>query len=126
MPSPSETSWSTQQLVEFLAFVSSFKDSDAAVRGAVERAAEALDADGGAIVRGEQVIASIGFPADDAPADALLAVARGQAAAVDVANVGPCPAIALRFAEGSPGWIVLAAAGASARVRAAARSPRSA
>jgi diguanylate cyclase (GGDEF)-like protein len=106
-----ETSWSTQQLVEFLALVSSFQDSESAVSGAVERAAEALDADVGAIVRADRMTASIGFPADDARPDGVVAVAHGRADEIEVPNVGPCPAIAVRFEEEPAGWLVLARAG---------------
>src|SRR5206468_12671794 len=35
----------------------------------------------------------------------------GRAEEIDVPNVGPCPAIAVRFEEEPPGWIVLARAG---------------
>jgi diguanylate cyclase (GGDEF)-like protein len=109
--SSSETSWSTQQLVEFLAEVSSFKDADSAVRGAVQRAAEAFDAEVGAIVTDEGVTASIGFPAGDAPGDRALAVAEGRAEEIDVPNLGVCPAIAVQFEDEPAGWLVLARAG---------------
>jgi diguanylate cyclase (GGDEF)-like protein len=106
----SEASWSTQQLVEFLALVTSFKDADSAVTGAVERAAEALDAEVGAIVTDERVTASIGFPTGDAPGDRVLAVAQGRADEIDVPNVGLCPAIAVQFEDEPAGWVVLARA----------------
>ena len=48
MPSPN---WSMQQLTEFLAAISGFENEESALRGAVERAAEAFDAELGAIVR---------------------------------------------------------------------------
>ena len=57
------TDWSTHQLAEFLAAVSSFKDEASATRGAIERAAEAFEAEVGAIVRNGSVVSSVGFPA---------------------------------------------------------------
>ncbi|MFP5361120.1 MAG: putative bifunctional diguanylate cyclase/phosphodiesterase [Thermoleophilia bacterium] len=72
-------SWSTQQLTEFLALVSSFKDAPSATRGAVERAAQAVDAEVVALVREGVVVAAIGFPDDDLPDDELVALAaRGS------------------------------------------------
>jgi len=54
--------WSTQQLVEFTAALSSCPNAGEIARQAVERAAEALDADVGALVYGGQVPVTIGFP----------------------------------------------------------------
>src|SRR2546429_515352 len=59
MPGPA---WSTQQLAEFLAVVSSAETEAAAARAAVERAAEALDAAVGAIVCGGGAAAAAGVP----------------------------------------------------------------
>ena len=55
------TSWSTQQLAEFLAVVSSFTTEASVLLGAVERASEAFDAEIGALVVDGAVVASVGF-----------------------------------------------------------------
>ena len=51
-----------QQLLELLAVVSSYPDEESAIRGAAERAAQALEAEVAAVVFGERVAASVGFP----------------------------------------------------------------
>ena len=76
----SGANWSTQQLAEFLAVVSSVPEPAAAIREAIERSAEALEAEVGAVVRHDQVVASVGFPAGAAPHDELVALARSDAA----------------------------------------------
>ena len=54
--------WSTQQLAEFLAVVSSVPEPQAAIREAIERSAEALEAEVGAVIQAGTVTASVGFP----------------------------------------------------------------
>ncbi|MEA2501666.1 MAG: hypothetical protein QOD01_1777, partial [Actinomycetota bacterium] len=56
------TVWSTQQLAEFLAAVSSSETEASAALTAVERAAEALEAEVAAIVCGGEVVAAVGYP----------------------------------------------------------------
>ena len=58
----SARSWSTHQLVEFMAGVSASEDVESAMRLAVERAAEALEAEVGALLTPDRVVTSIGFP----------------------------------------------------------------
>src|SRR5439155_20743675 len=85
--------WSTQQLAEFLAAVSSSQTEASAAFAAVERAAEALDAEVAAIVCGGEVVAAVGYPEGAAPAAELNSVAAGGAgAALAVPGVGTCPA----------------------------------
>ena len=78
-PSPASgltpANWSTQQLTGFLATVSSASDERTASRLAVERAAEALDAEVAALLRQGEVYVSIGFPSDPALEQALAEVA---------------------------------------------------
>ncbi len=105
-------SWSTQQLTEFLALVSSFTDAAAATRGALERAAEAVDAEVVALVRDGAVSASIGFPDDRVPHDELLALAaQGSAAtAARLPGIGACR-VASVCLEVIPGRLLVARAG---------------
>ena len=103
--------WSTQQLAEFLAVVTSYGDELSAARGAVERAAEALEAEVAALVRDAEVVASIGFPAGQEYADRLVAVAHGQLEHLDVPGVGPAAAVAVPVEGEAGGALVLARAG---------------
>jgi diguanylate cyclase (GGDEF)-like protein len=103
-------SWSTQQLVEFLAGISACVDHRSALRDAVERAAEALEAEVAAVVRDDIVIASTGFPAGEAPAQELAAVARGEATTLTVPGVGECAALSAMLDEASEGWLIVARA----------------
>src|SRR3990172_3501108 len=111
--SHSSESWSTQQLAEFLAAVSAFNDEDSAVRVAIERAAEALDAEAGAVLEGDAVSASIGFPAGAAPAEAVLAVTQRRNSMLEVPGVGSCETLSAPVGAGDEPshWLVLARRG---------------
>jgi diguanylate cyclase (GGDEF)-like protein len=97
-----------QQLVELLAVMSSFRDEASAVQGAVERAAQTLEAEVAAIVSGDRVLASVGFPADGVPHDDLIAVARRERDRLVVPGVGGCHATAAAWGGTDPGYLVLA------------------
>jgi diguanylate cyclase (GGDEF)-like protein len=97
-----------QQLVELLAVVSSFPDEASAVEGAVERSAQALEAEVAAVVFGDRVAASIGFPVGQVPEPDLVAVAHRRRDWVAVPGVGQCPATAAAWGGTHPGYLVLA------------------
>ncbi len=103
--------WSTQQLAEFLGVVSSFETEASAALGAVERAAEALDAEVAAIVRHGQVIASVGYPAGSAPVADLMAVARGVSGRLSIPGCGVSPACAVSLDPPMDGSLVVARSG---------------
>jgi signal transduction histidine kinase len=105
------SSWSTQQLGEFLAAVSALGSAAAAARGAVERAAEALDAEVAAIVVPGEVIASVGYPAGRVPTDDLEAVAAGRRRQLDVPGVGSCEAVAIALDHPPLAALVVARSG---------------
>ncbi len=107
MLTPAE-SWSTQQLAEFLARVSSFTDERSAICGAVERAAEALDAEVAALVRRGSVETSIGFAEARKPEEELVAVSRGTRDAVEIPGLGRCAAAVAALEDGRDGKLVLA------------------
>ena len=87
--------WSTQQLAEFVAAVSAADSEAAAAIVAVERAAEALDADVAAIVADGELVAVIGYPNGAAPVAELEAVQPGlDQSFLDVPGVGACSAAA--------------------------------
>ena len=68
--------WSTLQLAEFVAHVSVSTDERDAAQRAVERAADALEAEVCALIRRSSVAAVIGFPSDRVPAAELVDAAQ--------------------------------------------------
>jgi diguanylate cyclase (GGDEF)-like protein len=102
--------WSTQQLTEFLAAIGSASSRAAAVRLAVERVAEALEAEIAAILIGGQVVAQIGFPPGAAPRLLLRRIAAGEDP-VDVDGLGSCRTAAGRLGENEEMTVVIARAG---------------
>ncbi|HEY1357161.1 MAG TPA: EAL domain-containing protein [Thermoleophilaceae bacterium] len=111
MSSAAPGSWSTQQLAEFLAVVSSSEDEPSAVRGATERAGEALDAEVAVALIGGRVAASLGYPGGDAPLDDALAVLEGRSETMPVPGLGDCDAVAAPLGRGSPDALVLGRSG---------------
>jgi diguanylate cyclase (GGDEF)-like protein len=101
-------SWSTQQLTEFLALVSSFTDERSAISGAVERAAEVLEAEVAAVVRGRVVEVSIGFPAGEIPEGKLADIAENRCHSIDIPGVGDCGAVSVPLKDLPPRQLVLA------------------
>jgi signal transduction histidine kinase len=95
----SAESWSTQQLAEFLAVVSSYEDEQSAIQGGLERTAEALEAEVTALLRGSEVEAAIGFPAGGVDEAGLLAVREGRSESIDIPGVGPCAALCLSLED---------------------------
>ncbi|HEV2891087.1 MAG TPA: GAF domain-containing protein [Frankiaceae bacterium] len=71
---PGRGDWATQQLAEFLVQVSSYATEDEALRGAAERAAEALEAEVGVAVQGGRVRASVGFARGAVPEADIVAL----------------------------------------------------
>ena len=72
---------STQLLEDFLALVSSFRDEEEAIAGAVEFAAETLSA---------EVAASVDFSDGRVPVEELVAIARESDEEVQLTDLGPC------------------------------------
>ena len=104
----SPVNWSTQQLTGFLALVSTAEDERTASRVAVERAAEALDAEVVALLRRGEVVVSIGFTNDPAHERALVEVADGSSTTLVVPALGECPALAIDVEDDVPASLVLA------------------
>ncbi|MGH9152957.1 MAG: putative bifunctional diguanylate cyclase/phosphodiesterase, partial [Acidimicrobiales bacterium] len=119
--------WSGQQLAEFLAAVSSYATEPAAVAGAVERIAEAVEAEVAAVVRRGRVVASVGFPAERVPVAELRRAASGGIDAIDVPGAGRCPLLSVPFDDDGAACLLVARSGAAltpaevALVRAMAR-----
>jgi diguanylate cyclase (GGDEF)-like protein len=96
-------SWSTQQLVEFMASVSGYTDAESAALGAVEVAAVTL---------GQTVAAVIGFPRDTVPTAAIVQAATGTAPTIQLPGVGDCACVTAPIEdEEQPGRLLIARAG---------------
>ena len=102
--------WSTLQLAEFLAVLSACETEASAALAAVERAAEALEAEVAAIVCGGEVVAAVGYPEGAAPAAELISVAEGGGELV-VPGVGTCPATRVALDHPPGGMLVVARSG---------------
>ncbi|MHB8682622.1 MAG: putative bifunctional diguanylate cyclase/phosphodiesterase [Acidimicrobiales bacterium] len=105
------STWSAQQLAEFLAAVSAYGDEHSAMRGAVELAAEAFEAEVGAVLRNESVLAAVGFPVGRVPRTELLQAAR-HGGSLEVPGAGHCRVlrVPLEMVDGD-GTLVLARSG---------------
>jgi diguanylate cyclase (GGDEF)-like protein len=112
--SPSVGTWSTQQLAEFLAVVSTAADADVAMRSGVERVAEALSADAVALVHANEVLYSVGWPAGGAPVEAIRIAsisAPGTGSLVTVPGLGDLPVMAVETGEQGSARLVIARSG---------------
>lgn len=99
--------WATQQLAEFLVLVSSFTSEDDAMRGAAERAAEALEAEVGVAVVAREVRASVGFARGAVPAAELVALGCDwQERAVSLPGVAGNAAVA-RLDDSADDWLLV-------------------
>ncbi|MEV0719642.1 diguanylate cyclase, partial [Asanoa sp. NPDC050611] len=107
MAGPAESLY-IQQLVELLAVVSSSTDEATAVQNAVERSAQALEAEVAAAVIDGDVVASIGFPPGAVPHDEIVAMTRTQHSELHVPGLGGCPTVTASWAGSHPGHLVLA------------------
>ena len=103
MPSPEPqaigSSWATHQLGEFLSALSQFSDELSALQEAVDLSASALEAEVGAVLDSEQVMASIGFARGRVPAAAVLA-ASIPSGNLEVEGLGDCRTISVPLADG--------------------------
>jgi signal transduction histidine kinase len=103
------SAWSTQQLAEFVAAVSVAESETSAASAAVERAAEALDADVAAIVCGDELVAAVGYPDGAAPVDELARLRAGSpASGLEIPGIGTCAA-AVASLEHPPGATLIVA-----------------
>lgn len=105
------SAWATQQLGEFLATVAGFDTMASAALGIVERTAEAFDAEVAAILAGDEVVASVGYPAGAIPLEELLAVAAGAARHLPLPGIGSCPATTVPLEHPPDAVLVLARSG---------------
>jgi diguanylate cyclase (GGDEF)-like protein len=100
-----------QQLVELLELVSSFSDEASAAQGAVERAAQVLEAEVAAVVLSGHVVYSVGFPAGAIPVDDLVEVTDGKRDMLEVPRLGVCSVATAELDSTGQGHLVIARLG---------------
>lgn len=106
------STWSTQQLAEFLAAVSASDTESAAALAAVERTAEALDAEVAAILCRGELVAAVGYPDGVAPVAELESVTPGRGdCTVTVPGAGVLPATCVRLEHPPGATLVVARSG---------------
>jgi signal transduction histidine kinase len=110
--------WFPQQLVGFLEAVWSSATETTAARMAVERAAEALDAEVAVIVSGDRVIAAVGYPEGQVPLEEFSRLGPdGTAGQLTVPGAGPArvASVAMHYPPGAR--LVVARAGPDGGLR---------
>jgi diguanylate cyclase (GGDEF)-like protein len=104
---PSGGSWSTQQLSEFLVAVAACRDEASAVSGAIQWAAEALEAEVATVVGPGGVVDAVGFPRGQVPDATLVAIAEHRFSTIDIPGLGSLHTIAVPIEGSEPGRLVL-------------------
>jgi diguanylate cyclase (GGDEF)-like protein len=105
---PAGGAWAAEQLTAFVTAMTRTESRDIVVE-AIERAAEAVDAEVAAAVIGGLPVAAVGFPRDRVPTEALLALVTGRPARADLPGVGPCRVMVVPFEVGDdPAYLVIA------------------
>ncbi|HEY2994444.1 MAG TPA: GAF domain-containing protein, partial [Methylomirabilota bacterium] len=102
--------WSTQQLTEFLAAIGTASSRAAAMRLAVERVAEAVEAEVAAILIRGRPAAQVGFPPAGAPRGLLQRIAAGEDP-IEIEGLGRCRTAAGRLGDDDDMRVVIARAG---------------
>jgi diguanylate cyclase (GGDEF)-like protein len=101
-------SWTTQHLAEFVVAVSGAPDHETALERGLESAAEALDAEVGAVVRDGVITASIGWPRFDVPEAELAALAAAGRGELAIPGAGRRPAVVIPLDDDRHETLVLA------------------
>jgi diguanylate cyclase (GGDEF)-like protein len=105
---PDSRSWASPQLAEFLVGITEAGTTEAAIAMAVEKAAEALEAEVAAVVVDGSVVASLGFPRGEVPEAGLAAAASAHVRQFDVAGIGPCHLFTVDLHGTEPAVLLLA------------------
>lgn len=105
---PVSPDWGTHQLSEFLAAVSSFPDERSARAGALERAAEALEAELAVIVANHRPVSAIGAGIDHPDVFAVIQSDRGRERFVTTDLLGECALAGADMEDGNGSRLLLA------------------
>jgi diguanylate cyclase (GGDEF)-like protein len=103
--------WAAEQMTAFLAAITDLDDRDAALQCAVERAAEAVEAEIAALVADDGVLASIGFPRGQVPHAELARLVADGCSETTLPGIGGCTTIAVPFEGACGGQLLLARGG---------------
>ncbi len=103
--------WSSPRLAEFVAAVTSAPDEASATQRAVDWATDALEAEIGVILEGDQALASVGFPRGDVPTASLVAAVTRGAEVFGVDGIGVCRLASTQLDLDSAVNLVVARAG---------------
>src|SRR3954453_6190975 len=95
-------------LVELLAGVSSCADEHSAMRAAVERAAEAVEAEVCGVVLDGAVATAVGLPQESSDYSGLMAAAPGRRGRLELPGMGPCAVGSALLGHADEGMLVLA------------------
>jgi diguanylate cyclase (GGDEF)-like protein len=101
-------SWPAQQLAEFLAVLSVHSDPLAATRCGLERVAEVLDAEIGAVIREGCETISIGFPPDQIPTAELKRLAEREELWCELPPLGRCAVARYPLDDERLAWLLIA------------------
>ena len=105
------SSLQVQQLVELLAVLTSLSEEGTAVQAAVERAAQALEAEVCAVLMEGRVVAAVGFRAGTVPVADLHAVVAQERDVLTVPGLGECRVVSAPWGGTHPGDLVIARGG---------------
>jgi diguanylate cyclase (GGDEF)-like protein len=111
-PPDASDGWALEQLTAYLFGLADAGDSDAVVLEAVDRAAEALEAEVAALVVGGSVVAAIGFSHGHIPDDELLAIAESRPGVAELAGLGRCHVSVAHFEAERDGALIVGRTGA--------------
>jgi diguanylate cyclase (GGDEF)-like protein len=103
--------WALEQLTAYLFGLASAGDPEAVVLEALDRAAEAMEAEVAALIRDGSVVSSIGFANGHAPVEALLHTVAGRLTQADLPGVGPCHVSGASFESQGDYCLVVARTG---------------
>ena len=105
---------SVQQLAEVLASLGASSTESAAQQGAVERIAECFEAEVGVLIRNGVVVASVGFRANAAIPDGLVALVASDGGSIDIPGAGSCTAVVVPVPADDEFHLLIARSGTEA------------
>ncbi|HWF40742.1 MAG TPA: hypothetical protein VN683_01550, partial [Acidothermaceae bacterium] len=103
--------WALEQLTAFLFGLASAGDTETVILEALDRAAEAMEAEVDALICDGNIISSIGFANGKAPVEDLLHTVAGRLTQADLPGVGPCHVSGASFESQGDYCLVVARTG---------------